>query len=554
MHINFFFLPIKLRKDIMTQNNNNENKHEKKFTGNITVEDIQRLENDICESQINYNSIVDLINEIKSQKKNKSKDILESLLAALFRIFGTLLREGRFSRKNLTENEITVQTWLKKIYEQFKKQLITLLSRTDESMVDIISLQIYIRLIRAEAKHLGPHKGEAYFPILTYRSLIEGILTTKGTDDVIVELTDKYLSVYHDLRYYFFTVFSKIDFGLDEEESNQKSETKYTNNELQEIFDKVYYILSYFKTIELNPEAINNPEYLWVKNPPFLKKYDERLMKKAFQTAWLHALSFPLKDEQHHKVLLIIHKRIMPYMVQPILLTDYITANVDNGGTSGVLAMNGLYELVRKYNLDYAGIYTKLYSLLDDSILQMEYRSRFFRILETMLSSPTLSSAIVASFIKRLARIALHAQPSAGVIIPPFIYNLMQLHPVVTVLIRRADSGDLLGYQDPFDNSEADPSKTNAISSSLWEISELQRHYYPKLADLSTMFSKPFNKPRYGMEDFLDHTQKELSSFEHGKRFKENGNGADLEYERWGSIIGESQTEGEEPYVKGYDW
>lgn len=57
------------------------------------------------------------------------------------------------------------------------------------------------------------------------------------------------------------------------------------------------------------------------------------------------------------------------------------------GGPLGLLALNGLFILIRDYNLDYPDFYDRLYAMLDRSVLHVKYRSRFFRLAETFLSS-----------------------------------------------------------------------------------------------------------------------------------------------------------------------
>lgn len=56
-------------------------------------------------------------------------------------------------------------------------------------------------------------------------------------------------------------------------------------------------------------------------------------------------------------------------------------------------------------------------------------------MLDTFLLSPKLPIALVASFIKRLARLCLSAPPAAIVSVMPFIYNLLKRHPGCMVLI-----------------------------------------------------------------------------------------------------------------------
>ncbi len=109
-----------------------------------------------------------------------------------------------------------------------------------------------------------------------------------------------------------------------------------------------------------------------------------------------------------------------------------------------ILALNGVFTLIVDFNLDYPLFYPKLYALFDKNILHVKYRSRFFRLAELFLSSPTLPAYLVASFIKRMARIAILAPPSGILMILPFIFNLFHQHPNCIQLIHRTNVDDSL--------------------------------------------------------------------------------------------------------------
>lgn len=98
---------------------------------------------------------------------------------------------------------------------------------------------------------------------------------------------------------------------------------------------------------------------------------------------------------------------------------------------------------------EFPDFYQKLYSLLDRNVLHVRYRPRFFRLLDIFMSSSHLPATLVASFIKRLARLSLAASPAAIVTVVPFIYNLLKRHPSCMPLIHRVSEG-----QDEYDWSK----------------------------------------------------------------------------------------------------
>lgn len=250
--------------------------------------------------------------------------------------------------------------------------------------------------------------------------------------------------------------------------------------------------------------------------------------QKYTQAAWLAILSSSaLAKEQRKTILTALVPAILPWITKPERLLDFLTHFFDQGGSTSLLCLSGLFHLMQEKNLDYPSFYAKLYSLLDDNLLHSKHRSRFFRLLETFMSSTHLPAALVASFIKRLARLALLAPPAGIVVVIPWIYNMFKVHPQCTFLIHRtaltpsqSSEWETGGFVDPFDNDETDPLETGAIDSSLWELQTLQDHYHPNVASLAKIISEPFTKERYNLEDFLDHSYSTLIGAEVGKEMK----------------------------------
>lgn len=76
---------------------------------------------------------------------------------------------------------------------------------------------------------------------------------------------------------------------------------------------------------------------------------------------------------------------------------------------------------------------------------------------------------------------------------------------------------DAEGMDDPFDSMEPDPTVTDAIESSLWEIETLQSHYHPNVAALARIISEQFTKRGYNIEDFLDYSYQGMVGAELGR-------------------------------------
>lgn len=79
--------------------------------------------------------------------------------------------------------------------------------------------------------------------------------------------------------------------------------------------------------------------------------------KAMFTRTWLALL--PLlsvgSDEQSKasttRALNVMHRGVMPHLTRAVLVMDWVANCVDYGGTVGLLALNGLFTLIKEYNL-----------------------------------------------------------------------------------------------------------------------------------------------------------------------------------------------------------
>lgn len=283
------------------------------------------------------------------------------------------------------------------------------------------------------------------------------------------------------------------------------------------LFDRVFSLLSALDGV---PESAEELEDFYIPRP---KKKTHSLRnvnqhKKQGQDAWLALMTLVDGKEERKQLLDIISTVVAPWFTKPELLSDFLTNSYNAGGSMSLLALSGVFYLIQERNLDYPSFYSKLYSLLDRDILHSKHRSRFFRLLDSFLGSTHLPAALVASFIKRLARLALNAPPSAIVFVTPWIYNLLKRHPSCTFMIHRETRDPEIkkhisehGAEDPFLPDETDPMETQAMESCLWELVQLQSHYHPNVATISKIISEQFTKQSYNMEDFLDHSYATVS-------------------------------------------
>ena len=536
--------------------------HQKEPNTLLSLEELTNLSKEIDES-LKFNNLVPLLEQFKLIKTKLIESIdpdVEStarkLSLLLYRNFSKIndeiISNGNGAKSSASEDKKMIIKWLLEKYTTFKDIIYGFIEDklAGSTSLQLDLLDIILNFIRLESQRKSSTSQVVFFPTQSYKSLTESILNSKngeilfdGTTDnfIVLEFLDKFQK-YWDLQFYFFNNLSEVL----NEWKQEKSE-----KDLQLIFANFLTVLR--KGLLFNEKTLEE-EPLWIapnkegKLPSSL--YKHTLFKSQFQKSVIAMLSYPLLQEQYKSVLMILHKRIIPYMSQPQSLMDFLTDCYDltDDLIVPILALNSLYELMKNYNLEYPDFYSKLYSLLTPELLYTKYRSRFFRLCDLFLSSTHLSANLVASFIKKLARISLAASASGVVIIIPFIYNLLKRHPTCMIMLHKEDTES--GYQDPFNSEEKNPLHTEAIKSSLWELDTLMTHYHPNVATLAKIFGEPFRKPSYNMEDFLDWSYNSLLQSEYDRKFKDKNSA--LEFEEFDKVLDTSNSDSKSLLLEGW--
>jgi U3 small nucleolar RNA-associated protein 19 len=478
--------------------------------GNDTQAEILQLETQILESRKHYNNIATLLQLARQPEAENEAPILA--VVALCRVFSRLLATGDMVKsKGMGEAEALIVSWLKGRYQEYKDVLLNDFLRSEALPKQSVALTLLMRLVKVEATAQKDHNVKnGPLP-----RLIEALLLLPLDDPNRDEFADKYFKQFDDIRFHTFeTVRSVLDTDL---ELPTKRLVASNGLALLSTLDKV-------------PKSQADIQNFYIPTQPSKSPaLPLRTYKDRAQEAWLATMRAGLNKEQRKSILTAFSYQIAPWFQQPEMLMDFLTDSYNVGGATSLLALSGLYYLIAEKNLDYPSFYLKLYSLLDDGLLHSKHRSRFFRLLDTFMSSTHLPAALVASFIKRLSRLALHGPPAGVVVVIPWVYNMFKRHPACTFMMHREIRDPALqqdlnqnGMHDPFLMHELDPMLTNAIDSSVWELEALQTHYHPNVATLAKIISEQFTKRSYNLEDFLDHSYTALLDVELNRDLKKD--------------------------------
>ncbi|KAJ3102494.1 Nucleolar complex protein 4 [Phlyctochytrium planicorne] len=457
-----------------------------KDTKQQKLDSIKQVAENALEKKTGLASLPQLFEELNAS----DNEVIHASLVALCQIFATLLERGdaNATADKVTEVQKELVTWIRTQLDAFVEKLLAFLLH-EEPSITIAAYESLISLIKHESIYLSNTQRQHSFQNKLYLT-VTGVFVSTPISLVLQDKLLEGLNDYDDLRLNFLRNLKK---SLAEREDG-KAET-----------EQIFNVLSKLRRVDDEDDLSGT--LLVADEEAFTAECKARspaLHKRAFSEAWLEFLRVQLNPTLLKRVLLSLHRRVIPHLNDPTMLIDFLTDTYNGGGALSLLALNGLFTLITEYNLDYPDFYKKLYALLDDDILHVKYRSRFFRLLELFLSSSYIPSYLVASFLKKLSRLALTAPLGGALVVLPFIYNVFKRHPGCVVLIHRMDVSGLA--TDTFNIKEEDPAKSGAMESSLWELKAIFHHYSPAISGLSTLFEKPLSKPQFDLEDFLDQT------------------------------------------------
>jgi len=512
------------------------------------VKEIKDKTKAVLESDTNSNFIVDILELSETQDEK----VLVAFVRSAHKIFTTFSSRGKLHRQTKQKRatkEVREETssdpqdvfsyWLHEKYLLTLRRLLNLL-RIGSQNVKEFALCTLMKFLVEEAKQVQK------FPNVLFRQTCDALFDGKYSMKDCIERFAEYLE-YDDVRFYVLKNLGKI-LG---DTSNS------TGSQAQHLVENVFAMLNLVKMKEKDEELNNLLTEIKRSKKRGSDKIENNVLdlkqhRNVFTAVWIAFLALPLTSEIHKKVLLNLHSDVLPHLTEPKLLMDFLTDSYNTGGVTSLLALNSLFVLIHKHNLDYPDFFKKLYALFGPNIFYVKYQARFFHLADLFLMSTHLPAYLVAAFVKRLSRLALSAPPSGAMLVIPFVCNLIKRHPSVQVLIHRKQRGKLLLDEgtdesttslcqgDPFIADEQDPAKCDAMKSSLWELKTLQSHFYPTVASLVEMLEKPLGAEETDISEYFDQGYDQLFQKECKKITTQN---AHLEFQAPKGIISKRMSD-----------
>ncbi|XP_055913925.1 nucleolar complex protein 4 homolog A [Eupeodes corollae] len=459
--------------------------------------------NEFLNSRRNANNLLDIIGHLEQCLSQKQP--VNSCILTLEVIFTELLkrREMCIAITPLKPKDQSPETkykeWLQERFEETLKLILACINieKPNESLQALVTS---MKLMSWEGKYPLEQTDSYCFPKFRLRYILLAMLSTERSNRQLINRFKEYAD-YVDIVYYSWKMIPTLA-------TKAAVENEMFANNYLDLID----------ALAVKKEMPDDAKLLCSLESPRPENYEYHSMRRAINKVWNCIMQWDMKETIHKQVLIVLLERILPHLEKPILLTDFLMDSLDFGGPIGLLALQGIFTLIQKHNITYPNIYEKLYSMFEPEIFHTKFKARLFYLADIFLSSSHLPESLVAAFVKRLARLCLIAPPQDAIIILYFIGNLILRHPGLKRLICSQMSVEV--SRDPFIMDEREPTKSNALESSLWEIVTMQKHALPSVATAAKFISQPLPTTEWDLSSVLEVKEDDIFDQEIAKKTK----------------------------------
>ncbi|XP_037935177.1 nucleolar complex protein 4 homolog A-like [Teleopsis dalmanni] len=474
------------------------------YNKNISKE-LRSKANDFLNSRRHANNLVDIIAYL--QKCMDENLPTTAPILTLEVIFKELLKRNEMnveintSTTKADDTETQYHSWLLERYEEALDLILKNIEheKAHEAAQAVVTC---MKLLSTEGKYPLSKNNTYPFPKKRLQNILKKILSPHKQQTAIIYRFKEYAE-YMDIVFYSWKLLHNLG-----------NKTLFAN----ETFALNY--LEFINAIPVTKALQEDVKILCaLKNLPIDNFYV--LIKKWINRVWNSLMQWidNIQESVHRQLLIVLLERFMVHLDKPVLLTDFLMDSLDYGGAVSLLALQGIFTLIQKHNITYPNIYEKLYSMFEPEIFHTKYKARLFYLADIFLSSTHLPESLVAAFAKRLARLSLIAPPQDAIIVMYFIGNLLLRHSGLKRLICAYSPAEL--SRDPYVMEEREPTKSNAIESSLWEIIALQKHAVPSVANTAKFISQPLPTTEWDLSTVLDIKEEDIFDQEIAKKSKQ---------------------------------
>jgi U3 small nucleolar RNA-associated protein 19 len=236
------------------------------------------------------------------------------------------------------------------------------------------ALNTAMKLLTAEGKFLADGQDqEKNFPIVHMNQILTKLLSwEKQNKHLITKLSE--FACYEDFLYFSWKLLLK---NLTPTKLNHPNPIFIEN-----YLEFLNVIIRGQKTQQLNGESSESSEFLCKQ-----VKLEDPVAKRNINKIWNFIAQWEHNETTHRQLLVLLLEKILVHLEKPILLTDFLMDSLDAGGPISLLALQGIFVLIHKFNMSYPNIYEKLYAMFEPEIFHMKFKPRLFYLADIFLAS-----------------------------------------------------------------------------------------------------------------------------------------------------------------------
>ena len=410
---------------------------------------IRRLEKDAIASRQHINHITVLLAHVEQHQQQQqlesasspSSASLHSTTAAyqsLYRILEHYAEAGELSLVSGSAGSSASLTgqlrhWLQSQYNRYVACSLSLLEQP-YGPLQLSALHALMALVRLPTAAVSADTAASLLTAGIFASVVNATLSSPHYAAIHETLTAQYLSPYIDLR-----LFALRAIKASVKEAALHNSRVATSDKLRDhsavsvpSFPDTTLHNSLTMLLELSKPDTAAPSSSFTNATVSSSAFGSTL-----SATYLAFLSLPHTPATYKRILEHLDSHIVPNVVNPLLLADFLTDSYHIGGIVSLLALASLFHLIAKYNLDYPHFYHKLYTLCTPALTLSKHRSRFIVLLSRFLSSAYLPSSLVAAFCKRLARLAMvgGGGVDSSVELMRLVWGLVRRNPGVSGMV-----------------------------------------------------------------------------------------------------------------------
>ncbi|XP_046670170.1 nucleolar complex protein 4 homolog [Homalodisca vitripennis] len=436
------------------------------------------------------NVLIDLLNQLQIPTETPVECV-----TAVENVFIEILKRKDITKSdedNISEAECQYKEWLGNCYEDAWIKLALCLQK-GSSECKLQALNSMFQLLSNEAKfpltqEKKKKRKKNFFPVKRLKIILESLSLSSNLSTDLSKRFSEFLS-YKDVGSNLWLSLESLLKDMCQQQPNDK---------------RVWNILLLLSGLPKLKKGSDNV-FCDIKNGV----PEDKVVRTAVNSVWKLLAPWHYSSRTHQLLLVVLVEYMMPQMDCAIYLTDYFMdcLNRDECEIS-MLALQGVFNLIIKHNIEYPNIYGKLYQLFTVETLKAKYKTRLFALADEFLRSTHLPLTLVAAFAKRFSRLLLVASPPDMLILLTFIANLLIRHPNLKFLCHNPNGKDV--DDDVYNESEKDPVKSGASQSQLWEVKLLQQHPCERVAKLARSISDDLPSVEYQLEPLLDLTWQKM--------------------------------------------